>query len=64
MSELQLKQEVSRLSKRDRRELHLYLIRLQHSTPEWKRATAKRVRDMKAGKFVTAEQLEARMARG
>ena len=35
---LQLKQAVSRLNKRDRRELHLYLIRLQHSTPEWKRA--------------------------
>lgn len=63
MSVLQLKQEVSRLSKRDRRELHLYLIRLQHSTPEWKRAAAKRIRDMQAGKFTTLEQLEARIAR-
>lgn len=64
MSILELKQAVSRLSKRERVELHAYLIRLRHNTPEWKRSTAKRIRDMQAGKQVTAEQLEARIARG
>ena len=61
---LELKQAASRLSKREREELHAYLIRLRHDTPEWKRATAKRLRAMQAGKRVSAEELEARMARG
>lgn len=64
MSLLELKQAVTRLSKRDRQELHAYLIRLRHNTPEWKRATAKRIREMQAGKAVSAEELEARIARG
>lgn len=63
MSILELKQAASRLSKRDREELHAYLIRLRHNTPEWRRATAKRVRAMQAGKRVSAEELEARIAR-
>jgi hypothetical protein len=64
MSLLELKQEVSRLNKRERRELHAYLIRLQHNTPEWKRATAKRFKAMQAGRRFTAEDLEARIGRG
>jgi hypothetical protein len=64
MSILELKQAASRLSKREREELHAYLIRLRHSTPEWKRATAKKIRAMQAGKRVSAEELEARIARG
>jgi hypothetical protein len=64
MSLLELKQAASRLSKREREELHAYLIRLRHNTPEWKRATAKRINAMKAGKRVSAEELEARIARG
>jgi hypothetical protein len=61
---LELKQKVSRLSKRERQELHAYLIRLKHNTPEWKKATAKRIKAMQAGRRVTAEELEARIARG
>jgi hypothetical protein len=64
MSILELKQAASRLSKREREELHAYLIRLRHNTPEWKRNTAKRIRAMQAGKRVSAEELEARIARG
>lgn len=64
MSILELKQAASRLSKREREELHAYLIRLRHNTPEWKRTTARRIRSMQAGKRVSAEQLEARLARG
>ncbi len=64
MSLLELKQEVSRLSKRDRTELHAYLLRLKHDTPEWKKATAKRLKAMEAGRFVTAEELEKRIACG
>jgi hypothetical protein len=64
MSLLELKQEVSRLNKRERRELQAYLIRLRHNTPEWKKATAKRIKAMQAGRRVTAEDLEARIGRG
>lgn len=64
MSILELKQAASRLSKREREELHAYLIRLRHNTPEWKRSTAKRIRAMQAGKRVSAEEMEARIARG
>ena len=44
MSILELKQAVSRLSKRERAELQAYLIRLRHNTPEWKREAAKRLK--------------------
>jgi hypothetical protein len=57
MSILELKQRVSRLSLRERQELQLYLLRLKRQTPAWKRATAKRIRDMQAGKFTTLEKL-------
>ena len=57
MSILELKQRVSRLSLRERQELQLYLLRLKRQTPAWKRATAKRIRDMQAGKFTTLEEL-------
>lgn len=64
MSLLELKQRASRLSQRERTELQLYLLRLKRETPAWKRATAKKIREMKAGKFTTIEELEARFARG
>ena len=62
MSVLELKQELSRMSKRDRQELHAYLIRLKHETPEWKKTAAKRVAEMKSGRVVTTAELEARIS--
>ncbi len=64
MTMLQLKQEVTRLSKRERRELNAYMIRLRHETPEWKKTVSKLMRAMDAGKKVTLEELERRLARG
>ncbi len=61
MSVLELKQEVSRLNKQERRELFAYLIRLKHETPEWKKAAAKRVAEMKKGRGVTSADLAARI---
>ena len=61
MSVLELKQELSRMSKRDRQELHAYLIRLMHETPEWKKAAARRVTEMKKGRVVTGADLQARI---
>ena len=59
MSVLELKQELSRMGKRERQELHAYLIRLKHETPEWKRDTARRVAEMKKGRVVSAAELQA-----
>jgi hypothetical protein len=61
MSILQVKQTLSRMTQRERREIQLYLLRLKHESPTWKRRTAKTIRDMQAGKFTTVEQLKARL---
>jgi len=60
MSLLELKQQISRLSQRDRKELQTYLVRLKHETQASKRSTARRVREMKAGHLTTVDELEAR----
>jgi len=49
------------MSQRERREIQLHLLRLNHETPTWRRRTAKTIREMQAGKFTTAEQLKARL---
>jgi hypothetical protein len=61
---LELKQQVSRLSMRERRELNAYLIRLRHERPEWRRMIAKRMRDMEQGRKVSVAQLRKRLAHG
>lgn len=63
MSVLQVKQALTRMSRGERREIQLYLLRLKRETPAWKRATAKTVRAMQAGRFTTLEQLKARIGR-
>ncbi len=62
MTMLQLKQQISRLSVGERRELNAYMIRLRHERPEWKRMISRRMRDMDAGKKVSVEELERRLA--
>jgi hypothetical protein len=52
MTMLELKEEVSRLSSRQRRELNAHLIRLRHQTPAWRKTISKRMREMDAGKKV------------
>ena len=64
MTMLQLKQGISKLTRKERRELNAYMIRLRHETPEAKRETARRIRAMKSGRYVTLEELEKRIARG
>ena len=64
MSVLEVKQAISKMSKPVRKDIQLYLIKPRHGTPAWKRTTARRIRDMRAGKFTTVADLEARIARG
>jgi hypothetical protein len=61
MSILQVKQTLSRMSHRERKEIQLYLLRLKRDTPVWKRSTAKTIREMKAGKFTTLEHLKGQL---
>ncbi len=62
MTLLQLKQEISRLSLRERRELNAYMIRLRHERPEWKKLVSRRMREMDGGKKVSIAELERRIS--
>jgi hypothetical protein len=62
MTLLQLKKEISRLSLRERLELNAYMIRLRHERPEWEKMISKRMRAMDAGKKVSLQELERRLA--
>ena len=62
MTLLQLKQEISRLTLRERRDLNAYMIRLRHERPEWKKMVSKRMRDMDGGKKLSSADLERRIA--
>jgi hypothetical protein len=57
MTLLELKQQVTKLSLRERRELNAYLTRLRHERPEWKKMVSKRMREMDSGRKVTLEEL-------
>jgi hypothetical protein len=61
VSVLELKQEITRLNRRDREEVYAYLVRCRHETAVWRRTTARLIRSMRKGKGVTAEELEARL---
>lgn len=63
MSVLEIKQGLSRLSARQQREVQIYLHQLKRRTPAWRKATAKRVDEVQAGRFVTLKDLEARVHR-
>jgi len=62
MTLLAIKHEMKLLKPKELKELQEYLIRLRHSTPEWRRATAKKIRAVQAGRYVTAEELEKRIS--
>jgi len=64
VSVLQIKQSLSRLSAKEQREIQVYLHQLRRRTPAWKKATAKRIEEVRAGKFTTVAQLEALYRRG
>lgn len=63
MTMLQLKQEISKLSRRERIELNAYLIRLRHETPEWRKTVSARMRAMDAGRKIAIDELERRNRR-
>lgn len=64
VSVLQIKQSLSRLSSKEQREIQVYLHQLKRRTPAWKKSTAKKIAEVKAGTFTTIEQLEEIHRRG
>jgi hypothetical protein len=58
VSVLEIKQSLSRLSARERKEIQIYLHQLKRTTPAWKKATAKKIDAVRAGKFTPIETLE------
>lgn len=64
VSVLQIKQSLSRLSTREQREIQIYLHQLKRRTPVWKKATARKIAEVRAGKGTTLGQLEERYRRG
>ena len=63
MSLLEIKQQVSRLSAAERRELNAYLLRLRNESPEWRESLSRRMREMDAGTKISDEELTQRLAR-
>ena len=62
MTLLQIKQQVSRLTSDERRELNAYLLRLRNESEEGRAKLSQRMRSMDEGRKVTMEALEARIA--
>ncbi|MBK8476126.1 MAG: hypothetical protein IPL39_07360 [Opitutaceae bacterium] len=64
MSVLETKQCLSRLSLREQRDIGLHLLRLRRAGRAWKKATARRICEMQAGKATSIEELEKRFESG
>jgi hypothetical protein len=58
---LGLKQQLTMLSERERREVSAFLIRLGQESPDWKKETARRLRTMAAGKKTSVSELRERL---
>ncbi|MCC5807923.1 MAG: hypothetical protein JJU00_16470 [Opitutales bacterium] len=57
---LGLKQELTKLSEQERREVSAFLIRLGQESAEWKEETARRLRSMEAGEKTSVAELRER----
>lgn len=58
---LDLKQQLAKLSERERREISAYLMRIKRETPAWRKETARRLDEMAAGKQTSVEDLRKRL---
>jgi len=63
MSLLELKQEVSRLTPGERRELNAYLVRLRNESEEGRSVLSQRMSEMDEGCRVSMPDLEERVAK-
>lgn len=61
---LGLKQQLAGLSERERREISAFLLRLRQESPDWKRETARRLKEMAAGNQTSVDDLRKRLGHG
>ena len=61
---LSLKQELSRLTGSERKEISAYLLRLEQETEEWKTKAAQTIDSMKSGKKVSLDELREQLGHG
>lgn len=59
---LDLKQQLTRLSESERRQISAFIIRRGQDTAAWKKETARRLDDMAAGKKVSVAKLRRQLA--
>lgn len=57
---LQLKQNLSRLSERERQEVSAFLHRLKQESPAWQKEMTRRMSEMDAGKKIRLPKTPAR----
>lgn len=56
---LTLKQQLTRLSEPERREVSVFIVRLGQESKEWKEETARRLDEMTVGKRTSLSDLKA-----
>jgi hypothetical protein len=61
MSLLALKQQITRLSPSERRELNVYMVRLRNESEEWQETLQDRMHEMDQGQKVTQQELAQRL---
>lgn len=61
---LGLKQKLTSLSEKERREVSAFLVRLGQETGEWKKETARRLGVMATGKQTSVAALRRRLGHG
>lgn len=54
---LDLKQQLTKLSEAERREVSAYLLRIKHESPAWKREMSRRMKEMDGGKKIRLTDL-------
>ncbi len=61
MSVEEVKARIAKMNQRQRREIQLDLIQLRSETPAWKRETARRNRELLAGKGLSLAEAKKRL---
>ncbi len=61
---LTLKQQLTKLSEHERREMPAFIVRLGQETEEWKEETARRLDELNAGKKTSIADLKDQIGHG
>ena len=61
MSIAEVKERIAKMSPGQRREIQLYLLQLRSETPAWKKETARRNRELVAGKGISLTEARKRL---